>query len=80
MFVFQETWKMRQGRWKVICDLHRHTQTEGPEKNEKHSFHYRFCAGQLGSTNNQEKEDFPRRGLLSDTETIFQDTDAKMKE
>lgn len=68
------------GEVKFMCDLHRHMQTEGPEKNEKNGFHYPFGADQLGFDNSQGKEEVPRRGLLIDTKIIFQDTDAKMKE
>lgn len=63
-----------------MCDLHRHTQIEKPAENEKNSFHYLFRAGQLGFNNRQGKEEIPRKGLLSDTQIIFQDIDAKMKE
>lgn len=57
------------------------THREGPELNEKSSFRDSFSAGQLGFVNSQGGNDeVPGKGLLSDTEIIFQDTDAKMKD
>lgn len=61
--MFQETWKTRHGRLKVMCDLHRHTQRFPGEKG-MNSSHCLFSAGKLGFNNSWVREKSPGRGQL----------------